>query len=251
MQAEHTVHPLLGVNTHAQSFRHAVQTLAGWAADAAGRRYVCTCPVYTLMMCRENPDVMRAVNGADMVTADGMPIVWLQRRTGAPDAERVYGPDVLDALCAAGSGIAHYFYGGTPEVVSAMIARLRARHPDLKIAGSFSPPVAPLGSAPDPAHVARLNESGAGIVWVGLGSPKQDLWMAQYRPHLMAPLLIGVGAAFDMAAGAKRQAPRWMQRSGLEWLFRLAQEPRRLAKRYLVYNPKFMLLAAREIGLKR
>lgn len=253
MLPNQTKHPLLGVNTHAQTFDHAITTLVSWASDASGRRYVCTCPVYTLMMCREKPDVMRAVNGADMVTADGMPIVWLQRRTGAPQAERVYGPDVLDALCkaTAGTGVSHYFYGGSPEVVGAMIDKLRARLPGLTVAGSFSPPIAPLGAAPDPEHIARLNDSGADIVWVGLGSPKQDLWMAQYRPQLHAPLLIAVGAAFDMAAGAKRQAPRWMQRGGVEWLFRLLQEPRRLARRYLVYNPKFILLAMREIGLKR
>jgi len=241
---------VLGVHTDAQRFDDAIEVLAGWSADPAGRRYVCTCPVYTLMMCREHPDVMQAVNAADMVTADGMPIVWLQRRLGS-EAERVYGPDVLQALTErlAGRGVRHFFWGGQPGVAQTLAARLRERIPSLEIAGSHAPPVAPLSDHPSAEAVDLLNASGADIVWVGLGSPKQDLWMAQHRPHLTAPLLIGVGAAFDMLSGVRPQAPRWMQRSGTEWLFRLAHEPRRLARRYLIYNPRFVWLAFREYGL--
>lgn len=233
--------PLLGVHTDAQTFTEAIETLLRWSTDSTGR-YVCTCPVYTLMMAREHPDVQRAINSADMVTADGMPVVWAQRRKGQPQAERVYGPDVLEALCArtAGQPIRHVFWGGQPGVAGRLVERLKGRYSGLNVAGIFSPPVAPVGDAPDPAVVAQLNALDAHIIWVGLGSPKQDLWMALYRPTLQAPLLVGVGAAFDMLAGVKRQAPRWMQRSGLEWLFRLAQEPRRLARRYLVYNPLFV-----------
>jgi N-acetylglucosaminyldiphosphoundecaprenol N-acetyl-beta-D-mannosaminyltransferase len=237
---------ILGVNIDAQTFTEATATLLRWAEDD-GKRYVCTCPVYTLMMCRERPDVHRAVSAADMVTADGMPIVWLQRRLGAPPAERVYGPDVLLALCAAtaNTNVSHYFWGGLPGVPEALVAGLTARFPGLKVAGMYSPPVGEVGTQPDPAVVDRLNGAGASIIWVGLGSPKQDLWMELYRPALNAPLLIGVGAAFDMLAGIKRQAPRWMQRSGLEWLYRLLQEPGRLGKRYLVYNPRFIWLLFR------
>lgn len=239
--------PLLNVNTDAQRFDEAVTTLTRWARDEMGRRYVCTCPVYTLMMAREQPQVKAAVNGANMVTADGMPIVWLQRRLGAPFAERVYGPDLLLALCAQPS-LSHYFWGGLPGVTTQLVEKLRERTPNLQVAGEYAPPIAPIGDTPDNEVINRLNAANADVVWVGLGSPKQDRWMALYRPHLNAPLLIGVGAAFDMLAGVKRQAPRWMQRSGLEWLFRLMQEPGRLGKRYLVYNPKFMVLVLRYYG---
>lgn len=243
---------ILGVKINAQTFPDATAALLRWAGDS-GRRYVSTCPVYTLMMCRERPDVHAAVNNADMVTADGMPIVWLQRRLGIPSAERVYGPDVLLALCeaTANTGIRHYFWGGLPGVPAALTARLTARFPGLNVAGAYSPPVAEIGTAPDPAVVERLNASGANIVWVGLGSPKQDLWMALYREALDAPLLVGIGAAFDLLAGTKRQAPRWLQRSGLEWLYRLAQEPGRLGRRYLVYNPRFIWLVLKDQLLSR
>lgn len=238
---------ILGVQTDAQGFDEAIRTLQAWAGDSTPR-YVSTCPVYTLMMCREKPAVMQAVNGADMVTADGMPIVWVQRRRGHQHAERVYGPDVMEALCAstANTPIQHYFWGGLPGVADTLVERLHTKHPTLKVAGTFSPPVSAVGDKPDTAVVEKLNASGADVIWVGLGSPKQDQWMQLYRPALRAPLLIGVGAAFDMLAGVKSQAPRWMQRSGLEWVFRLAQEPRRLGRRYLVYNPLFVWHVLRE-----
>ena len=238
---------ILGVQTDAQGFDQAINQLQQWATGSQGR-YVSTCPVYTLMMCRENAQVMQAVNGADMVTADGMPIVWVQRRRGHQEAERVYGPDVMQTLMAqtANTSTSHYLWGGLPGVADTLVNRLQAQHPSLKIAGTYSPPVSPVGDTPDPSVVKRLNDSGANVIWVGLGSPKQDLWMMRYRPVLKAPLLIGVGAAFDMLAGVKSQAPRWMQRSGLEWVFRLAQEPRRLGRRYLVYNPLFVWHVLRE-----
>lgn len=236
--------PILRVPTDAQRFDNAVATLATWAREEAGRRYVSTCPVYTLMRCREEPSALAALQGADMVAADGMPIVWLQRQRGAPTAERVYGPDLLEALCE--TDVRHFFWGGSPDVSQKLVAALKARHPQMQIAGAYAPAMKPIGALPDAGAIARLNASDAQIVWVGLGSPKQDLWMAQHRPHLRAPLLIGVGAAFDMFAGARRQAPRWVQRSGLEWMFRLIQEPRRLARRYLVYNPRFVAAVLRE-----
>jgi len=232
---------ILGVHTHAQRFDDAVSTLVTWASDQQ-RRYVCTCPVYTVMVCTENPAARKAVNAADMVTADGMPVVWVQRWWGFPAAERVYGPDLLQAMCerTAGQGVRHFFWGGLPGVADTLAVRLKTRFPALEIAGTCSPPVADVGELPDPAVVEQINAAQPDVVWVGLGSPKQDLWMALYRPALNAPLLIGVGAAFDFLAGVKRQAPRWAQRNGLEWLFRLIQEPGRLWRRYLIYNPRFV-----------
>lgn len=243
---------ILGVHIDAQTFTEATTTLLRWA-DEHGKRYVCTCPVYTLMMCREHPNVHDAVDGADMVTADGMPIVWLQRRLGIHNAERVYGPDLLLTLCEAttNTDIRHYFWGGLPGVPETLRANLMERFPGLNVAGASAPPVTEVSARADQEAIERLNTSGAHIVWVGLGSPKQDLWMALHRTALEAPLLIGVGAAFDLLAGTKRQAPRWMQRSGLEWVYRLLQEPGRLGRRYLVYNPKFVWLVLRYQLLSR
>ncbi len=238
---------ILGIQVDAQRLDHAADTLARWANDGAPR-YVCTCPVYTIMACQESAEALRAISRADMIAADGMPIVWLQRLRGFRDAERVYGPDLMLSVCerTAGQGIRHFFWGGLPGVADKLVETLRARFPALEIAGTYSPSISEVGNAPDPAVVRKLNSSQAHIVWVGLGSPKQDLWMALYRPVLSAPLLVGVGAAFDFLSGAKRQAPRWMQQAGLEWVFRLACEPQRLWRRYLLYNPRFVWQVVRQ-----
>lgn len=238
---------ILGIPVNAQTFEEAIAMLVTWSRGNYPR-YVCTCPVYTLMQAREHPQVGAALRGADMVTADGMPIVWVQRQQGFAQAERVYGPDVLLALCekTAGSGVRHYFYGGLPGVPEQLAANLQKRFPGLEVAGGYAPPVAEIASTPDVDTVQRLNYAGAHVVWVGLGSPKQDLWMALHRPVLEATVLIGVGAAFDFIAGTKRQAPRWIRRAGLEWLFRLAQEPGRLWRRYVIYNTRFLWALMRD-----
>lgn len=232
---------ILGINTTAQRFAEAVNTLMDWARENTPH-YVCTCPVYTLMMGVEQPTVRQALNSASMVTADGMPVVWMQRKLGDPGAERVYGPDLMTALCSAGvgCGLRHFFFGGTAGVANQVAEHVQHRFPGLVVAGTYAPPYAPVGNSPNQEFVTMLNESRAHVIWVGLGSPKQDIWMMRYRPVLDAPLLIGVGAAFDFVAGTKRQAPSWMRRSGFEWVFRLTQEPRRLWKRYLIYNFRFL-----------
>jgi N-acetylglucosaminyldiphosphoundecaprenol N-acetyl-beta-D-mannosaminyltransferase len=200
------------------------------------------------MQCFDEPHIMKAINGADMVTADGMPVVWVQRQRGAPFAERVYGPDIMLALAerTANTPVSHFFFGGADGVAQLLADKLKASYPGLKVAGIANPMVPKIPSTPDPAVVKMLNDSGASIVWVGLGSPKQDLWCETYSQALNAPLLIAVGAAFDFHAGIKKQAPKWMQRSGTEWLFRLAQEPRRLASRYLIHNPRYVYHVLRE-----
>lgn len=229
------------LRVHPYTFTDAIQTLGQWALGSTPR-YVSTCTAYTLVRGLEDEQIFEALHKADMRTADGMPLVWLQRAQGHQNAERVYGPDVMLALLEKSTAhlqISHYFYGGLPGVPEKLAVSLQERIPNLKIAGVYSPPVSDVGTQPDDALVAKLNASGASVIWVGLGSPKQDLWMHLYRPALTAPLLIGVGAAFDFLSGTKSQAPRWMQRRGLEWLFRLYQEPGRLWKRYLVYNARF------------
>lgn len=197
-----------------------------------------------MMIAQKDAAALSALQHATMVTTDGMPLVWLQKRAGFKQAERVYGPDLFLELCARTETqhVRHFFLGGDPGVAEQLKANLLAKYPGMIIAGHEAPNVGSDHSqmTVDPALVKRLNDSEADIIWVGLGAPKQDVWMEIYRPVLNATLLVGVGAAFDFIAGTKKQAPQWMQENGLEWLFRLVSEPRRLWKRYLVYNTLFI-----------
>lgn len=244
-------HPIIGIRTDAQTFDGASEQLFDWLSGT-GKHYVSTATVYTLMMAYQSEPVRLALAEADMVTADGMPLVWLQRAAGYTDAERVYGPDVLLQLCKLSNqrGGRHYFWGGLPGVAQKLADNLTKMYSHLEIAGACSPGNEVMSRLPDSKVVQMLNEANADVIWVGLGSPKQDLWMHAYRPYLKAPLLVGVGAAFDFLAGVKPQAPQWMQQSGLEWLYRLVTEPRRMWRRYLVYNPWFVALVISE-RLKR
>jgi N-acetylglucosaminyldiphosphoundecaprenol N-acetyl-beta-D-mannosaminyltransferase len=206
------------------------------------------------MECQRDPCIRQAVNGAGLAAPDGMPLVWLSRARSGRPVSRVYGPDLLLSSCqlSVERGYSHYFYGGDAGVPELLASRLQAKFPGLKVAGVYSPPFRPLSPAESVEVVDRINEAGPDLVWVGLGTPKQDLWMAEYRPRLAAPVLVGVGAAFNFHTGLIPQAPAWMQRCGLEWLFRLIQEPGRLWYRYLVYNPWFvLLLAGQALGLKQ
>lgn len=244
---------LLGLHLTAFDLPTAVAEMLS-AVDAGQRVYASTCPVYTLMQGHERPDVRAALNGADWLTPDGMPVVWALRLLGARGVGRVYGPDLLLALSAlsAQRGYAQYYLGGAAGVAPALASALQQRFPGLKVAGTYSPPFEHQNAREEAAMLDVVNASGAHMVWVGLGSPKQDLWMARFRPRLAAPLLVGVGAAFDFFTGRQRQAPRWLQPSGLEWLFRLVSQPRRLWRRYLVYNPKFLFHLGLQIaGLRR
>ncbi|WP_343419073.1 WecB/TagA/CpsF family glycosyltransferase [Candidatus Flexifilum breve] len=191
------------------------------------------------MQALERPDVRKALETADMVTADGMPIVWLQRRGGAEFAERVYGPDILLALCERTShqGLRHYFLGGDPGAADELAAAMKQRFPGIQIAGTASPKI--VQYTLDTNLVQQILDTSPHVIWVGLGSPKQDLWMAHHKSNLPV-LMIGVGAAFDFLTGRKRQAPQWMRQRGLEWLYRLVQEPRRLWRRYVFYNALFL-----------
>jgi N-acetylglucosaminyldiphosphoundecaprenol N-acetyl-beta-D-mannosaminyltransferase len=181
---------------------------------------------------------------ATLAVPDGQPLVWALRLLGNRRATRVYGPDLMAHHCAhaATTGTPIYLYGGrTPEALELLRTRLLERFPGLRIVGGWSPPFRPLSPEERERVIREIDSSGAQIVWVGTGQPKQELWMHQMRPLLQAPLLVGVGAAFDFHAGIVSQAPSWMQRSGLEWLYRLSREPRRLWRRYLTQNPRFMV----------
>ncbi len=244
---------ILGVGISALTMRRALEVIDGWIARGE-RRYVCVATVHSVMEAQRDPALRAILNRSGLTTPDGMPLVWLSRRLGFPQVERVYGPDLLLALAEHGleRGYRHFFYGGAPGVAERLAARLRERFPGIRIAGAYAPPFRPLSPEEDAAVVALINRLRPDIVWVGLGCPKQERWMAEHVERLEAPVLVGVGAAFDFLSGAKRQAPRWMQRHGLEWLFRLAQEPGRLWRRYLLDNPRFVLAVALQLsGIRR
>lgn len=216
------------------------------AVASRDRVYVCCAPAGTLVGARKDPALRAALAGAAIVTPDGMPAVWLARALGEKLPDRVYGPDLMLMHCkrAASSGQRIWLYGGFDEDALAQLrAALTERFPVLRIAGSWSPPHRPLTSGETDELIARINTDAPDVVWVGLGSPKQEIWMHEMRGRLDAPVLCGVGAAFDFHAGRVAQAPPWMQRRGLEWLYRLAREPARLGPRYLKTNPRFAALA--------
>lgn len=225
------------------------------AMIAAGERgYVTAAAVNLVMSARESPATMEAVLAATLAVPDGMPLVWALRALGHAGATRVYGPDLMAAYCAraARTGVPMYLYGGRGDTERELLAgRLRERYPGLRIVGGASPPFTPLTLSQDERLLADIDSSGAQVVWVGTGQPKQEQWMHRMRPRLQAPLLIGVGAAFDFHAGLVRQAPPWMRRSGLEWAYRLRREPRRLWRRYARHNPRFVLAFARQYSRHR
>jgi N-acetylglucosaminyldiphosphoundecaprenol N-acetyl-beta-D-mannosaminyltransferase len=222
---------------------------------AAGRRgYVCVAPVHTVMAAREDPELRAAVAGASLTVPDGKPLVWALNALGQDLKDRVYGPDLMARYCehAARTGARIYLYGGRDEDALALLAtNLVSRFPGVRIAGRHVPPFRPLTGPEQDAVAEEINRSGADVVWVGIGVPKQEKWMAAMRSRLSAPVLVGVGAAFDFHAGLVRQAPPWMQRAGLEWAFRTAMEPGRLWRRYARYNPRFVAGFARQYARHR
>lgn len=231
----------------------ALDRVNGWV-NARAREYVSVCNVHSVMECRRNPALRLIVNRAGMITPDGMPLVWLSRLAGYPFVSRVYGPDLMLAEMEASlvSGHTHFFYGGRAGVADRLAAVMQARFPGVRVAGTFCPPLASAEELCNQQTADLINDASPDIVWVGVSSPKQEFWMSCMRPLLQAPVLIGVGAAFDFHTGTVLQAPLWMQRSGLEWLFRLLVEPRRLWRRYLIDNPWFLIeLARQKLGLKR
>jgi N-acetylglucosaminyldiphosphoundecaprenol N-acetyl-beta-D-mannosaminyltransferase len=211
---------------------------------ASGTRgYVCVAAVHTVMESQEDAELRDAVLGSSLTVPDGQPLVWAMNALGHDLSSRVYGPDLMDRACAraARTGQRFYLYGGRNQGALVQLAlNVRQRHPGLKIVGGYSPPYRGLTPVERAAIVREIDQSRADVVWVGIGVPKQEKWMATMRPLLSAPVLIGVGAAFDFHAGLVPQAPSWMQETGLEWTYRLAHEPRRLWRRYARYNPRFI-----------
>jgi N-acetylglucosaminyldiphosphoundecaprenol N-acetyl-beta-D-mannosaminyltransferase len=219
------------------------------AVATRARGYICVAAVHTVMACAEDAELRAAVLAADFTVPDGQPLVWAMNLLGHELSARVYGPDLMWKACerAARTGLRVYLYGGRDDRALLELERNLCRaFPGLRVVGGYSPPFRELTEAEESELVARINASGADIVWVGIGVPKQEKWMWRLRDRLEAPVLVGVGAAFDFHAGLIPQAPDWMQRRGLEWLFRLVQEPRRLWRRYLTYNPRFLTGFARQ-----
>lgn len=244
IQAEPARVNILGVRVSAIDLPLALDTISSWIAEGR-QRYVCVTGAHGVMESRHDTALRVIHNRAGLVTPDGMPLVWMARLLGHPRTRRVYGPDLMHALSAlsAQRGYRQFYYGGNAGVAEDLAATLTGIYPGLAVAGTLSPPFRPLTAEEDAAIVAQINAARPDIVWVGLSTPKQEHWMAGHAGRLDAPVMIGVGAAFDFLSGKKTQAPRWMQRNGLEWLFRLGQEPRRLSRRYLWIVPGFLMAA--------
>ncbi len=238
---------VLGIRIDALGWNEAIARLLGWARHNESR-YVTICNAHVVVTASQDKAYHAVIESSDMATPDGAPVAWMLRRQGFAGQQRINGPDLTWALarsCEA-EGVSVFFYGSTAETLEKLRHCLLAAFPALQIAGMESPPFRPLSREEDAQAVERMNASGAGIVFVGLGCPKQERWMAEHRGRVQA-VMIGVGAAFDFHAGTVSRAPAWMRNNGLEWLHRLASEPRRLWRRYLVTNSLFVIGAIRQL----
>jgi N-acetylglucosaminyldiphosphoundecaprenol N-acetyl-beta-D-mannosaminyltransferase len=242
---------VLGVNVSAIAMDDAIATLERWISEGR-REYVCVTDVHCVMECRRDPLLRKIYNEAGMVTPDGVPLVYFLRLIGRKRTQRVYGPDLMREMTAVSGrrGYRQFYYGGDVGVAEKLKETLVGSVPGLQVAGTFCPPFRQMTPAEDRAVVDAINAARPHIVWVGLGAPKQERWMAEHLGRIDAPVMIGVGAAFDFLTGTKRQAPEWMQRHALEWLFRLCSEPRRLWRRYAYVVPGFAFLAVGELLLR-
>ena len=244
---------VLGVGISVLNLRTALDAIAA-AVRERRKGYICVTGVHGVMEAQDDGAFRRILNGAFLCTPDGMPMVWAGKLDGHREMSRVYGPDLMLEVCAWSetSGCRHFFYGGAEGVAELLAQKLKTRFPRLQVAGTFTPPFRRLSEAEEQKLAERVSESKPDILWVGLSTPKQEKFMAEYLPKLDVTLMAGVGAAFDFHSGRTRQAPRWMQRSGLEWFYRLCSEPRRLGRRYLRNNPLFVVnFSAQRTGLKK
>jgi len=238
---------VVGMRLDVLTYDRADETIAAWA-EAGDSRYVCVSAVNNVVVASRDPEFLDAMNGSDMTTPDGMPLAWALRLLGADEATRVCGPVLTGVVCetAARRGIPVGFYGGAPDVLEELTRTLDRRLPELRIAYAYSPPFRALTAEEDAKVVEDIVSSGCRILFVGLGAPKQERWMAE-RVGALPCVMLGVGAAFDVVAGRSPRAPELLQRMGLEWAYRLVHEPRRLWRRYLLGNPRFVALFARQL----
>ena len=244
---------VLGVGVDALDMSTAVARISAAAAHRRGG-YVCVTGVHGVMEAQRDARLRGILNSSLATTPDGMPMVWLGRMAGFRSMTRVYGPDLMLELCrdSVARGLTHFFYGGGPSVAAELAARLSSRFPGMRVVGTYTPPFRPLTSVEETDLLRRIRAVRPHYFWVGLSTPKQERFMADYHTRVDAGVMLGVGAAFDMHSGRTKQAPRWMQRHGFEWLFRLAQEPRRLTRRYAINNPAFVFrVVEQKVGLRR
>ena len=236
---------VLGIGVSAVNMAAAIGQITDWI-DRRDRQYVCVTGVHGVMESQRCEELRDIHNAAGMVTPDGMPMAWMLRLGGHRHADRVCGPELMPALFAASEarGDRHFLYGATEDTLARLRLRLLSIAPDAHIVGTLSPPFRALTAEEDRAIVGRINDARPDVVWVGLSTPKQEYWMARHRALLEAPVLIGVGAAFDIQAGVMPRAPKFIRRTGFEWTYRLVREPRRLWRRYLANNPRFVAMVA-------
>jgi N-acetylglucosaminyldiphosphoundecaprenol N-acetyl-beta-D-mannosaminyltransferase len=233
---------LLGVPVAMVDYDRAIEVMED-LVETRERGYVCAAPVHALMEAKQDPEMLRALRGSTLVVPDGMPLVWAANLLGEKLHDRVYGPELMvrysDRCAERGHRV--WLYGGRDQGSLVQLAlSMRRRHPGIKIVGGYSPPFRPLTAEEESALVQQVNDAKPDVLWVGIGVPKQEKWMARMREQLDVPVMCGVGAAFDFHAGRISMAPRWMQERGLEWIYRIAQEPKRLLPRYLYTNPRFV-----------
>jgi len=242
---------VIGAPIDVLGWEQAVSRMSHWAA-ARESRVVCICNAHSVVTARQDPEFFQVISDADMATPDGAPVAWLLRMLGAMGQERINGPDLMWKFCAhaAETGESLYLYGASESTLELLVKALLESFPNLRVAGFFSPPFRPLSVDEDETVVNVINQSGAGLVLVSLGCPKQEKWMAAHRNRIQA-VMVGVGAAFDYHAGTIQRAPLWMQKNGLEWLYRLASEPRRLWRRYFVTNTLFIWYASQQLLSRR
>jgi len=242
---------LLGVRVDAIQIPEVVIRMERWISEHTGCHFVAVTGMHGVVEARHDPFFRQVLMWADLVVPDGMPLVWIGRRKGYALKHRVCGPELMLTFCrSTGPKYRHFFYGGAPGVPDRLAEILQRRY-GIRVAGTHSPPFRPPTTRERRNIIARIQESRADVLWVGLGTPKQELWMYEHRDTLAVPVMVGVGAAFDINSGRVKRAPVWMRDCGLEWLFRLLQEPRRLSRRYLIYGPEFAWKVSLEVlGLK-
>jgi N-acetylglucosaminyldiphosphoundecaprenol N-acetyl-beta-D-mannosaminyltransferase len=238
---------VLGVRVHAVQIPDAVAQMTNWISEHNGCHFIAVTGMHGVSESQRDSDFKKILNAADLVVPDGMPLVWLGRHHGHPLRRRVYGPELMQTFCrTTGSRYRHFLYGGMPGVPELLADTLQKQF-GITVVGEYSPPFRALTDEEDAEMVERINSASPDVVWVGLSTPKQERWMYEHREKLRVPVLVGVGAAFDLNSGRAKQAPAWMQERGLEWSFRLFQEPRRLWRRYLINGPQFVVGVASEL----
>lgn len=240
---------VLGVRVHAVQIPDVVCLMRSWIANREGSHFIAVTGMHGISEALSSPSLQTALNSADLVVPDGKPLVWLGRWHGYALKRRVYGPELMLSFCEATADetIRHFFYGGAPGVADQLVATLRSQFPRMNIAGTYTPPFRPLTVAEESDLKRLVDETRPDIMWIGLSTPKQEHWMFEHRACLTVPVMVGVGAAFDLNTGRVRQAPRWMRERGLEWFFRLTQEPKRLWRRYLCGGTKFLFYVGLEL----